>query len=311
MAELLEAITADNSQVEGVETTSKTAQSADKATLDWSASEMSPSSQTEPSPEDCKNENEVPRNKVTETVSQEKESTNKVVKGDTATDKLSAEALPLDDPKEKEQNGDNKCSDAEPKEQDAKNEEDSNNKHKHQDLAAGPVVSTTKRTRPPYKYDPKKVTLRFLFANKDGLTVTVECRPGDTVGEVKGQLLSAWPKGKQTMRLRYLLRSHVGTDFFIWCFSPDLPDCSGGDQLRLICMGKGMLMPDSRTLEDCQVPVFKSHPTPVNVSVRPKTIGTETTKTSKDSGICGSSTPGTGPGRTSEETGQGCSCAIQ
>jgi hypothetical protein len=64
------------------------------------------------------------------------------------------------------------------------------------DASVGPVVSATKRTRPPYKYDPEKVTLRFLFANRDGLTVTVECKPGDTVGEVKGQLLSVWPEGK-------------------------------------------------------------------------------------------------------------------
>ena len=64
------------------------------------------------------------------------------------------------------------------------------------DLSAGPVVSSSKRTRPPYKYDPEKVTLRFLFANRDGLTVTVECKPSDTVGEVKGQLLSVWPEGK-------------------------------------------------------------------------------------------------------------------
>ena len=63
-------------------------------------------------------------------------------------------------------------------------------------LSLGPVVSASKRTRPPYKYDPEKVTLRFLFANKDGLTVTVECKPGDTVGEVKGQLMSVWPEGK-------------------------------------------------------------------------------------------------------------------
>ena len=63
------------------------------------------------------------------------------------------------------------------------------------DLSSGPVVSVTKRTRPPYKYDPEKVTLRFLFANRDGLTVTVECKPSDTVGEVKGQLLSVWPEG--------------------------------------------------------------------------------------------------------------------
>jgi hypothetical protein len=62
--------------------------------------------------------------------------------------------------------------------------------------SVGQVVSATKRTRAPYKYDPEKVTLRFLFANRDGLTVTVECKPGDTVGEVKGQLLSVWPEGK-------------------------------------------------------------------------------------------------------------------
>ena len=64
------------------------------------------------------------------------------------------------------------------------------------DPSDGPVVSSSKRTRPPYKFDPEKVTLRFLFANRDGLTVTVECKPSDTVGEVKGQLLSVWPDGK-------------------------------------------------------------------------------------------------------------------
>jgi hypothetical protein len=58
-----------------------------------------------------------------------------------------------------------------------------------------PIVSSSKKSRPPYKYDPEKITLRFLFANRDGLTVTVECRPGDTVGEVKGALLSVWPSG--------------------------------------------------------------------------------------------------------------------
>jgi hypothetical protein len=58
------------------------------------------------------------------------------------------------------------------------------------------IVSSSKKSRPPYKYDPKKITLRFLFANKDGLTVTVECNPSDTVGEVKGALISVWPEGK-------------------------------------------------------------------------------------------------------------------
>jgi hypothetical protein len=59
-----------------------------------------------------------------------------------------------------------------------------------------PQVSSSKRTRPQYKYDPNKITLRFLFANRDGLTVTVICNPNDTVGEVKGALLSVWPKGR-------------------------------------------------------------------------------------------------------------------
>jgi hypothetical protein len=58
------------------------------------------------------------------------------------------------------------------------------------------IVSSSKKTRPPYKYDPNKVTLRFLFANRDGLAVTVECNPSDTIGEVKGALLSVWPEGR-------------------------------------------------------------------------------------------------------------------
>lgn len=58
------------------------------------------------------------------------------------------------------------------------------------------IVAASKKLRPPYKYDPDKITLRFLFANRDGLTVTVECKPTDTVGEVKGALMSVWPDGK-------------------------------------------------------------------------------------------------------------------
>ena len=57
------------------------------------------------------------------------------------------------------------------------------------------IVASSKKSRPPYKYDPNKISLRFIFANRDGLTVTVECNPSDTVGEVKGALLSVWPEG--------------------------------------------------------------------------------------------------------------------
>lgn len=152
------------------------------------------------------------------------------------------------------------------------------------DPSVGPVVSSSKRTRPPYKYDPEKVTLRFLFANRDGLTVTVECKPSDTVGEVKGQLLSVWPE--------------------------DLQSCSSGDQLRLICMGKGMLIPDTRTLQDCEVPVFKTHPTPVNVALRPKSNTVDYARGGKDSGARGGGPSGGSNNRTTEQSGQGCGCVI-
>jgi hypothetical protein len=41
----------------------------------------------------------------------------------------------------------------------------------------------------------KMLNLRFLFANRDGLSVSIQCDPADTVGEVKGALISMWPKG--------------------------------------------------------------------------------------------------------------------
>lgn len=64
--------------------------------------------------------------------------------------------------------------------------------------AAAPTTTSTTTTsnKSQYKYDPEKITLRFLFANRDGLTVTVTCDPSDTIGEVKGVLISIWPKGK-------------------------------------------------------------------------------------------------------------------
>jgi hypothetical protein len=43
----------------------------------------------------------------------------------------------------------------------------------------------------------KLLNLRFLFANRDGLSVSIHCDPADTVGQIKGALISRWPKGKQ------------------------------------------------------------------------------------------------------------------
>ena len=63
--------------------------------------------------------------------------------------------------------------------------------------ASAPASSPSKRAEPkPFVYDPNKISLKFIFANRDGINVIVECNPADTVGEVKGALLSMWPEGK-------------------------------------------------------------------------------------------------------------------
>lgn len=71
--------------------------------------------------------------------------------------------------------------------------------------AATPVTPTKKETAAPpstpsqpatFVYDPNKITLKFIFANRDGVHVILECKPSDTVGEIKGALLSVWPEGE-------------------------------------------------------------------------------------------------------------------
>uniref|UniRef100_A0A7S4K751 UBL3-like ubiquitin domain-containing protein n=1 Tax=Odontella aurita TaxID=265563 RepID=A0A7S4K751_9STRA len=136
--------------------------------------------------------------------------------------------------------------------------------------SSAPTKCTGRAAPPPFVDDPSKITLRFIFANRDGLSVTVDLKPTDTVGEVKGALLSMWPD--------------------------ELASCSGGDRLRLICMGRGILMPDSRTLEACQVPVFKTHATPVNVSVRPEGTGGGDDRATSKKGRLAVATSGGGGG---------------
>lgn len=72
-------------------------------------------------------------------------------------------------------------------------------------------------------------------------------------------------------------------------------------------------MPDTRTLEDCQIPVFKTHPTPVNVSVAPQVNSPEETATKKhkhkeETGGSGSRTTNSPANAT--QVSQGCSCVI-
>ena len=70
-------------------------------------------------------------------------------------------------------------------------------------------------------------------------------------------------------------------------------------------------MPDTRTLEDCQVPVFKTHPTPINVSVRPDTKHVEEShKKKKDDGSSAGGRAPSSPANAGSQTIQGCSCSI-
>lgn len=154
-----------------------------------------------------------------------------------------------------------------------------------------PEAQPAKRLEPkPFSYDPNKITLKFIFANRDGVNVVIECEPTDTVGEVKGALLSMWPE--------------------------DLPECSGGDKIRLICMGKGMLSPDSKTLEGADVPVFKTHPTPVNVAVKPEVgdghgkKGSPKKSSNSASGGGGNAASGSGGAGGPQPGSSGCSCVI-
>mmetsp|Transcript_1657 Transcript_1657/g.2462 ORF Transcript_1657/g.2462 Transcript_1657/m.2462 type:complete len:137 (-) Transcript_1657:114-524(-) len=88
--------------------------------------------------------------------------------------------------------------------------------------------------------------IRFIFANRDGIHAEIECSPSDNIETVTKALQSKWPSE----------------------INETAPDC---DRIRLICMGKGVLGPSRKTLEECEVPVFLTHPTPVNVSVKPIT----------------------------------------
>lgn len=153
--------------------------------------------------------------------------------------------------------------------------------------AASPSAFTPPAQPKTFVYDPNKITLKFIFANRDGLHVILDCTPADTVGEVKGALLSMWPD--------------------------DIAECSDGERVRLICMGKGLLMPDSKSLESLDVPVFKTHATPVNVAVRPEITEVRTKSPSKKSAGASSSARGGGSNSDSlaaSDVSTGCSCVI-
>lgn len=69
-------------------------------------------------------------------------------------------------------------------------------------------------------------------------------------------------------------------------------------------------MPDSRSLKDCQVPVFKTHPTPVNVSIKPENNASSSDKPSRTSNNNQSSNGSSNDPAHGNAVSQGCSCAI-
>ena len=68
-------------------------------------------------------------------------------------------------------------------------------------------------------------------------------------------------------------------------------------------------MPDSRTLADCQIPVFKTHPTPVNVTVRPENVAEEAASRKNKGTKEIEGATGDLPANVSS-TSQGCGCII-
>lgn len=80
-------------------------------------------------------------------------------------------------------------------------------------------------------------------------------------------------------------------------------------------------MPDTKTLESAEVPIFKTHATPVNVSVKPDFTEDGLVKGSPKKSAAGTSGGGSGGGgaSTGNENGAGsgsapastgCSCVI-
>ena len=67
---------------------------------------------------------------------------------------------------------------------------------KNADASSKPNVPSPEDTVNIISSDPDRIRLKFLFANRDGLNVNVECKITDSVGEIKGVLLSMWPEGK-------------------------------------------------------------------------------------------------------------------
>jgi len=70
-------------------------------------------------------------------------------------------------------------------------------------------------------------------------------------------------------------------------------------------MGRGILGPANSTLEENEVPVFLTHPTPVNVSVKPILVNQKKSSSSK-----GGSVPISSNNQGNREPPRGDCCCI-
>jgi len=86
-----------------------------------------------------------------------------------------------------------------------------------------------------------EVSLKFLFANHDGVSVTLTVADSMVVSELKETLLKNWPEEKVQK-----------------------PANPAG--IRLLTMGR--MLEDARTLAEMKIPKYE-HPTPINVSLLP------------------------------------------
>ncbi len=90
-----------------------------------------------------------------------------------------------------------------------------------------------------------ELNLKFLFANHDGIFVTITVNSNILVTDLKTKLIEQWPE--------------------------NLDPVVDISRFRLICMGCGILK-DKKTLEELNIPKFNTHPTPVNVAILPEGV---------------------------------------
>jgi hypothetical protein len=117
------------------------------------------------------------------------------------------------------------------------------------------------------------ISLKIIFANNDGIHVTLDIPLSTTVSNLKDLLLAQWP-------------SDMGV-------KP-----SKQEAIRLICMGKGYLTPETSKIEDFRLPKFNTHSTPVNCCLRPEGAG----PAAKKGGLFGGKKEAASPSSRSQAT---------